>query len=70
MDWQLEIDKNRKSQEQIATQLNNLANTRQVFIQESLRLEGELRILKQLKEENANETPKENTEVPREQDSK
>ena len=71
MDIDEEIKKNKKAQAVISQRLRDLATTRNVFTQEALRLEGELRLLNRMKEEgNTNETPKENTEVPREQDSK
>ena len=56
MDYDRKIEENKKSQVVLVQRLNDLETTKRVFLHESLRLEGEARILKQLKKEEEEKT--------------
>ena len=66
MDITKELKQNQESQATIRKRLFDMDNTRSVFTQELLRLEGEARILAKLQKE---ETDGNTKEVPRQQDS-
>lgn len=51
MNYAEEIAKNKGSQATITQRLHDLETTKSVFIQEALRLEGELRLLEKLQKE-------------------
>ena len=61
MDIDAEIEKNKKAQASISQRLKDLATTKNVFVQEALRLDGELRLLNRMKKEDT----KHETDAPK-----
>jgi len=58
MDIKAELEANRQKQKEIATELNQLEAQKQALLQEMLQMQGEMRLLTRMKNEQASKGSK------------